>query len=68
MKIVTADHFANSPFSASIELMYRYQRYHDRSMQFAKHMQDLREDIMESMSKYRNLEYFQDYREIDLKC
>jgi len=66
MNILTANMFSHSPFTASIELMYRYQRYHERSMEFARRMGDLREEIMNNFDKYRNLEYYRSPYEIDI--
>lgn len=66
MKVLTANMFSHAPFRASVELMYRYQRYHERSIDQAKFLQTLRGRILGNMERYRNLEYYRDPQGIDL--
>jgi len=68
MEIITANMFSHSPFRASLELMYRYQRYHERMLKYSRHVEEIREDIMENLAKYRNLEYYRSHLDLDIKC
>ena len=67
MEIYTANMFSHSPFRASIDLMYRYQRYHERLLKYSKHIDEVREKMMENLSKYRSLEYYNTPIDIDIK-
>jgi hypothetical protein len=68
MRVYTANYFSRPPYTTTIELMYRYQRYGERAIEFSDHMDSLRDDIQKNMAKFRNLEYYRDPYEIDLKC
>lgn len=66
MKTLTANMFCHAPSNGLVELMYRYQLNHDRSLEHARYLQNLRERILENMARYRNLEYYRDPHSIDL--
>jgi|GEM_PF-1725559 len=68
MQIVTANMFSHSPFRASIDLMYRYQRYHERLLKYSKHVDEIREEMMDNLAKYRSLEYYNAPLDLDIKC